>query len=101
MWTSAKNLVLLTQPYLILIQMLACDWLKRLVFASRREILKLRNINNNNNNNNINNCLLQKNYDSIILAGVQIKRDEVSVWQYFAKNIKLSGSLVDESPNFL
>ena len=62
--------------------MLACDWLKRLVFASRREILKLRNINNNNNNNNnnnINNCLLQKNYDSIILAGVQIKRDEVSV----------------------
>ena len=101
MWTSAKNLVLLTQPYLILIQMLACDWLKRLVFASRGEILKLRNINNNNNNNNINNCLLQKNYDSIILAGVQIKRDEVSVWQYFAKNIKLSGSLVDESPNFL
>lgn len=79
--------------------MLACDWLKRLVFASRREILKLRNINNNNNN--INNCLLQKNYDSIILAGVQIKRDEVSVLQYFAKNIKLSGSLVDESPNFL
>ena len=61
--------------------MLACDWLKRLVFASCREILKLRNINNNNNNNNnnINNCLLQKNYDSIILAGVQIKRDEVSV----------------------
>ena len=62
--------------------MLACDWLKRLVFASHREILKLRNINNNNNNNNnnnINNCLLQKNYDSIILAGVQIKRDEVSV----------------------
>ena len=61
--------------------MLAYDWLKRLVFASRREILKLRNINNNNNNNNnnINNCLLQKNYDSIILAGVQIKRDEVSV----------------------
>ena len=101
MWTSAKNLVLLTQPYLILIQMLACDWLKRLVFASRREILKLRNINNNNNNNNINNCLLQKNYDSIILAGVQIKRDEVSVWQCFAKNIKLSGSLVDESPIFL
>ena len=90
------------QPYLILIQMLACDWLKRLVFSSRREILKLRNINNNNNNNNnINNCLLQKNYDSIILAGVQIKRDEVNVWQYFAKNIKLSGSLVDESPNFL